>query len=202
MKLRLFAALLGLLLTSAAAHAQYGFYVNPVASRISNSQADYGTFAFMGDGNTSAWFKGVNYGGYVTASNSGKNEIGVDIRGSYVRNNNAPLKSFLIGLRGSHFVDGLGVRAYGEVLGGLASSAPPHNPKSARRGMFSVVAGIDQPLAKNVDWRIIEVGYGKVSVMNSTVVAPVQSYPMSTVMSLSTGLVFRFGGNKGLLNSK
>ncbi|WP_263411200.1 hypothetical protein [Terriglobus tenax] len=202
MKLRLFAALLGLLLTSAAAHAQYGFYINPVANRISNAQADTGEFAFMGEGNTNAWFKGVSYGGYATVSNSGKNEVGLDIRGSYVRNNNAPLKSFLIGLRGSHYIDGLGVRGYAEVLGGIGTSSAPHNPKSARRGQFMVLAGIDQPLNKHVDWRIVEVGYGKVSVINSTVVAPTESYASSTVFSVSTGLVFRFGGNKGLINNK
>ena len=50
MKLRFLAVAAVLALTGLRAHAQIGLYFNPVVSRISNSTADTGPFAFLGSG--------------------------------------------------------------------------------------------------------------------------------------------------------
>ena len=64
MKLRFLAPALVLAITTIAAHAQVGVYVNPVVSRISNSVADTGPFAFLGSGQTSQIFGGLDFGAY------------------------------------------------------------------------------------------------------------------------------------------
>lgn len=194
MKLRLFAVMAALLLSAGAASAQVGLYINPMFDRISNSQADTGTFAYLGSGNKSAWFKGVTFGGYATLAGNKKVEAGLDIRGEVVRNNNAPLGSFLLGPRVSYMLERNQTRAYGELLVGVGKSHPPTNPYSVSRIQFRAVAGLDHPLAKHVDWRVVEVGYGQVSTVNTGVITGglVNDLPANKVLSLSTGLVFRF----------
>ena len=84
MKLRYFATVVVLVLTTVAAHAQtqgnVGLYFNPVAIRISNSNADSGSFAFLGQNATSNVFYGYNLGGYYDFYHSGSMSAGLDVR--------------------------------------------------------------------------------------------------------------------------
>jgi hypothetical protein len=64
MKLRYLATVVLLALTTVAAHAQVGLYINPIATDVRNSTLDTGPFAFLGPNTTSRLFWGVNLGGY------------------------------------------------------------------------------------------------------------------------------------------
>ena len=77
MKLRFLVPALALALTTIAAHAQVGLYFNPVVSRISNSKADTGPFAFLGDGQTSQIFGGVDFGGYYEFGHYSKADVSI-----------------------------------------------------------------------------------------------------------------------------
>ncbi len=76
-----------------------GLYVNPVGIHITNSQADSGVFAFLGDNKTSRMFWGATFGGYVNFIHNPKFDAGIDFRDTAVTGNNANLNSFLVGGR-------------------------------------------------------------------------------------------------------
>src|SRR5438874_8127991 len=100
MKLRLFAtALAAFAVSSAAAHAQIGVYMNPVAIRVSNSVADTGPFAFLGQNSKSQVMYGYMLGGYDDFFHSGKLNAGIDMRLEDLHANNAMLRDFFLGVR-------------------------------------------------------------------------------------------------------
>ena len=192
MKLRLLAAIVGLALTTVAAHAQVGLYVNPIAIRMSNSTADTGPFAFLGENSKSQMFYGVNFGGYYDFFHQGKVEAGVDVRDSIVHGNSASLNSFLIGARlaGQPFSNP--IRPYIQLSAGAGTSRPPTNPAHVTRAQYGIYAGADYPLNRHIDFRVLEVGYGSLTTVSSTTIAGVGSIPASSALSFSTGFVFRF----------
>ncbi len=125
MKVRFFLVAAATFLTSTALHAQYGaLYVNPIASRISNSTADTGTFAFLGQNVTSRIFWGVNFGGYYDVKRSDKFALGGDVRDSILHGNNAGLNNFLVGLRISRPAPER-LRPYVEPFVGAGTSRAP-----------------------------------------------------------------------------
>ncbi|HUD21225.1 MAG TPA: hypothetical protein VMQ60_00120, partial [Acidobacteriaceae bacterium] len=99
MKLRSIAAVAVLIFATYAAQAQVGLYFNPVAIRVSNSSADAGPFAFLGQNSTSQVFYGYDYGGYYDFLHSGSLSAGFDLRESDLHANNALLRSFMVGPR-------------------------------------------------------------------------------------------------------
>src|SRR5580693_2179909 len=99
MKLRFIAAIVVFSLTSIAAHAQAGIYVNPIASYISNSVADTGPFAFLGEGSKSNVFWGVSMGGYYNFYRQGNLQAGIDVRDTLQHANNAMANNFLVAAR-------------------------------------------------------------------------------------------------------
>jgi hypothetical protein len=99
MKLRFLAPALALVLTTIAAHAQIGIYVNPVVSHISNSTADTGPYAFLGDGQKAQTFGGVDFGGYYDFAHLSKADVSADVRDTIQHGNNASFNSFMVGLR-------------------------------------------------------------------------------------------------------
>ena len=98
MKLRSLAVVVVLTLSTLAARAQTGIYLNPVAERISNS-IDEGPFAFLGQDITSRVFYGYTLGVYNDFYHAGKLSAGLDVRLSDLHANNAMFKSFLVGAR-------------------------------------------------------------------------------------------------------
>ncbi len=192
MKLQLLAPCLTLALMTIAAHAQIGVYVNPVGIHISNSTADSGTFAFLGDGVTSRTFYGVNFGGYDDFYHRGNLDAGVDIRDSFTKGNNASLNSFLVGARVAGKLTNYSFRPYVQVFVGVGSTKPPTSTVHISRATYGVLGGVDYPLAKHVDFRVFEVGYSGLSTVSSANFNGVTSYPASKLFSVSTGLVFRF----------
>jgi hypothetical protein len=168
-----------------------GLYVNPVGIRITNSQADTGSFAFLGDNATSRIFWGATFGGYVNFFHHPKFDAGIDLRDTIVKANNAGLNSFLVSARILPKPIAEVFKPYVQVSVGVGSSKPPTSPIHLNRAQYGVFAGLDYTLAKHVDFRAFELGYGAVTTINSGDFGGTTSFPSSRLLSISSGLVFR-----------
>jgi|SRR5580658_230072 hypothetical protein len=199
MRLRYVLAAVVLAAVAASAKAQIGVYVNPVFTRISNSTPDTGVFAFLGNGATSRTFGGVDFGGYYNVSRGPGMKFGVDLRDTTVHSNNAALNVFSVGARIESAPLTHGIRAYGQIAAGAATSKAQQTQVHTTRGMFGVFGGIDYPLGRRVDFRIVELGYGGVTTQNSYIYGGPIPIGTSRMVQVSSGLVFRFlvpGGPK------
>jgi hypothetical protein len=197
MKLRHLVVVVALSLCAVAAQAQVGVYLNPVFNHISTSTADTGTFAFLGPNVTSRMFYGLDIGGYYDFFHGSKFNGGVDIRDVITHGNNAELKSFLVGARlvaaKPLNVPVIPFKPYVQASIGVGSSHAPDNALNISKVQYGIFVGADHTLAKHVDWRIAEIGYGSVTTVSSqTVGGTVTNLPSDSVLSLSTGFVFRF----------
>lgn len=199
MKLPLLAAVAGLVMaTTGVAQAQYqtkhqvGVYLNPIVSRISNP-ADTGVFAFLGPNTTSRIFAGFDIGGYDDFSHSSSNDVGIDVRGSFLRGNGAHLNSFLVGPR-IVFKPTSNLKPYVEGLIGVARSRPATNPRGLSAFQYGIVGGADYSFSSHVDFRVIEVGYSAAQTIGSGVFTGNGGSGINTskMINFSTGLVFRF----------
>jgi hypothetical protein len=211
MKLRFLVPCLALALFTVAAHAQdnpstvnpstasyigvgstdVGLYVNPVGIHITNSQADTGPFAFLGDNTTSRMFWGANIGGYVNFYHHPKYDAGIDVRDSIVSGNNARLTSFLVGGRIVAKPIAEKFKPYAQLSVGVGSSKPPTSSVHLSRLQYGIYGGVDYTLAKHVDFRAFELGYGSVSTVSSGNFNGPVTFPSSRLFSISSGLVFR-----------
>lgn len=212
MKLPLLAAVAGLALAAVAAQAQnqplaqpetpsqsqyetqhkIAIYLNPVVSRITNP-ADTGVFAFLGPGTTSRIFSGFDLGGYDDFLHSPSSDIGVDMRGIFLRGNGAHLNSFLIGPR-FVFKPQSKLKPYVEGLIGVARSRPATNPRGLSSFQYGILGGADYSFSSHVDFRMIEVGYSAAQTIGSGVFTGNggSNILTSKMINFSTGLVFRF----------
>jgi hypothetical protein len=211
MKLRFLALCLGFALLNLAALAQdnpspvnpstasttgvgptdVGLYVNPIGISISNSKSDTGPFAFLGDNVTQRWFYGAAIGGYVNFFHDPKFDAGIDLRDTVVSVNNARLNSFLVGGRIIAKPIAEKFKPYGQLSVGVGSSKAPHSTVHLNRFEYGIYGGLDYTLAKHVDFRAVELGYGSVSTINSGNFNGTSSFSASRLFSVSTGLVFR-----------
>ncbi len=192
MKFRLLATVVGLALTTVAAHAQVGLYLNPIAIRVSNAKADTGPFAFLGENATSRVFYGVNFGGYYNFFHQGKTEAGLDVRDSIVHANNASLNSFLVGVRVATKPFARPLKPYVQASVGVGTSRAPTSLIRISKIQYGIYGGADYTLNRHVDFRIVEVGYGSLTTTSSTTVGGSGAIAASRLLSISTGLVFRF----------
>ena len=168
-----------------------GLYVNPVGIHITNSQADTGPFAFLGANATARTFYGANIGGYINFYHAPRFDAGVDIRDSIVASNNAHLNSFLVGARFIAKPIAESFKPYLQVSVGVGSSKPPTSPIHLNRLQYGIFGGLDYTLAKHVDFRVFELGYGGVTTINSGDFGGPVTFPSSRLFNVSTGLVFR-----------
>jgi hypothetical protein len=193
MKLRYLASVVVLALTTVAAHAQAGLYLNPVAIRFSNSVADTGPFAFLGSGDTSRTFWGANYGGLYDFPHATSGlTLGIDLRGSDLHANNARLKEFLFGVRVSGQPFTRPFKPYVEASVGVGSTKAPTSSVNIDKVDYRIYAGVDYVQQRHVDFRVLEVGYGSLATISSDTLGGSASIPASGMISVSTGLVFRF----------
>ncbi len=193
MKFRFIALVVGLSLTTVAAQAQFGLYLNPVATRVSNSKADTGPFAFLGENSTSRMFYGVDMGGYYNFYQQGKTEVGVDIRDSIVHGNSASLNSFLVGVRVAAKPFSRPLKPYLQASVGVGTTRPPTSTVRINRATYGIFGGADYTLSRHVDLRIIEVGFNSLmTASSSTLGGGTSNIPASRLLSFSTGFVFRF----------
>ncbi|MBS1822736.1 MAG: hypothetical protein JST61_12310 [Acidobacteria bacterium] len=192
MKLLFSLVLSALFMVPTVSRAQIGLYVNPVAARVSNSQADHGVFAFLGDGSTSRMFWGANLGGYYDRWHGEKYDAGIDIRDTIMGANNARLNNFLIGARVVATSWSPKWRPYAQLSGGVGTTRAPHSTVKTSRATFGAFVGADYKLSRVIDVRAFEIGYGSLTTISSaTVGSAVTSFPSSNVLQVSAGLVFR-----------
>jgi hypothetical protein len=177
---------------AASARAQVGLYVNPVFTRISNSTPDTGPFAFLGNGATSRTFGGLDLGAYYNISHGPGMKFGVDVRDTTVHSNNAALNVFSLAGRVEAAPLAYGLRPYAQVSAGVATSKAQQALIHTSRGMFGIFAGVDYPLSRHVDFRIVELGYGGVTTQNSYIYGGPTVIGPSRMVQVSSGLVFRF----------
>lgn len=194
MKLRYLATVVALALTTVALHAQVGLYLNPIAIRVSNSKADSGPYAFLGQNSTSNVFYGYNLGGYYDFLHSGKLDTGFDMRFSDLHANNAMLRNFLIGVRFSGKPFSRPFRPYIQASIGEGISKSPYATVHVSKVDYGIFAGVDYTLAHHVDWRVAEIGYGALTTVSSATVGAggTVAIPQASLIHFSTGLVFRF----------
>lgn len=196
MKLRhLFSALLLATAGSfaSAAQAQAGIYLNPVATHFHIADPDSGAFSFLGDGQTSRWFGGIDWGGYYDFHHARSYNVGIDIRDTIVHGNNAKLNSFNVGVRVSGNPMRYGFKPYGQLSIGAGHTKPELSTVGVTRAAWAVTGGLDHRIAKYVDFRMIEVSYGTVTTISSEQKGSDTHVPAARMISLSSGLVFRFG---------
>lgn len=193
MKLRFLALALAMVAPTLAAHAQIGIYVNPVVSRISNSTADTGPFAFLGSGDKAQTFGGVDFGGYYDFAHLSKADVSVDVRDAIQHGNNASLNTFMVGGRlAAHPMSFGGIKPYVQFSVGEGRTRPPLSNAHIQRLQYGVFGGVDKSLAKHIDWRIIEVSYGSLTTISSQTFGGPTKIPAARVLGFSTGFVFRF----------
>ena len=194
MKLRYLATVVAFALTTVALHAQVGLYFNPIAIRVSNSVADTGPYAFLGQNSTSNVFYGYNLGGYYDFLHSGKLDTGFDVRFSDLHANNAMLRNFLVGLRVSGKPFSRPFRPYLQASIGDGSSKAPNSTLHISKIDYAFFGGVDYRLAQHVEWRVAEIGYGALTTVSSATVGAggTVAIPPSKLVNFSTGLVFRF----------
>lgn len=196
MKLRFLVLALAMAVPSLAAHSQVGLYFNPVVSRISNSTADTGTFAFLGSGDKSQIFGGLDFGGYYEGIHQPKFDLSLDVRDTIQHGNSASLNSFLVGVRLSAHPMAFGFKPYGQLSVGAGRTKSPYNPVHIEKLEYDIFGGIDKPLTKHVDFRMIEIGYGSVTTISSAIFQSSAPIPAARLLNFSTGFVFRFGGKE------
>jgi hypothetical protein len=196
MKLRFLVPALAMVAMAGVAQAQVGVYFNPVVTRISNSTADTGPFAFLGDGNTAQTFGGVAFGGYYDFDHEAKFDIGADMRDAIEHGNNAEINSFLVGVRLAAHPEHSRWRPYAELAVGDGHTRSPKNPVHVNKLEVDGFLGVDYKLGRHIDFRAVEIGYGEVTAINSSLYGGPTSIPEFRLLNFSSGFVFRFGGPK------
>jgi hypothetical protein len=195
MKLRYLATVVFLALTTVASHAQVGLYINPIATNVSNSVQDTGPFNFLGAGSTSRTFWGVNIGGYDDFYHAANGvTAGIDVRWDDLRANNAVLKDFLVGVRISDKPFTRPYKPYLQLAVGGGATKAPNSAVSVKKVDYRISVGVDYTIQRHIDFRIAEIGYGKLTTISSATVGAGGNIaiPQSSMLSISTGLVFRF----------
>ncbi len=191
MKLRFFVLPLAFVLLSLTLQAQTGLYLNPTAVRVSNSVADTGPYAFLGDGAKSQMFYGVTLGGYHDFQHTSSLGLGVDIRDAILHGNNAGLNTFSVGVRITAKPFSGPYKFYVEPAIGMGRSRSPHSSRHLTKAQPQIYAGVDYAIHKHIDWRIVEIGYSTLSTLNSSNLGYNASIPTSHLLNISTGFVFR-----------
>jgi hypothetical protein len=172
----------------------FGLYLNPFMSRISLSTADSGPFAFLGTGNTSRIFGGIDFGAYYDFLHNGKAMIGVDMRDVVEHGNSgSSLNSFMVGVRISYKSSPSSRwRPYIMPQIGSGRSRSALSPIHKTNVEFGLSAGADYRLSKHVDFRAVEIGYGSVTAVNSSEFNQPTDIGSVSLFNVSTGFVFRF----------
>ena len=173
------------------AQAQSAVYFNPIVTRVSNSQVDNGTFAYLGQGNKSALRGGLAIGGYYTFAHGPRASLGLDVRDEWQRGSNSLLNSFLLGARVAGTV-GERLKPYAQLSGGVGTTRAPFTAVRTSKAMFKVYGGLDYTLNKHLDFRAVEIGYGSLTTTSSAQYNTALTYPASKLLSFSSGLVVRF----------
>jgi hypothetical protein len=89
-----------------------------------------------------------------------------------------------------------GLKPYAQLSFGAGRTKSPLSPVHIEKLDYGIFGGVDKPLNKHVDWRIVEVSYGSLTTISSAIYDGPTPVPAAKVLGFSTGFVFRFGGPK------
>jgi hypothetical protein len=164
----LFLLLFAVFVTSIAAPAQTGIYVEFGGSKI--------------DAPSNDWIYGPTFGVYHDFYSVPFFHLGADLRGSVLGiSQTTTLTSGMLGPRISLHPHVLPAMPYLEALGGIGYYDYGNSQGSNTQFEYQFLAGIDVTVLPRLDWRIIEFSYGGLSALDGTL------HPKT----LSTGLVLR-----------
>jgi hypothetical protein len=165
-----------------AASAQVGIYGKFDAAHLSSSSTE----SFDSTG----WFKGATVGGYYDFLHFGPVSLGGDVRGSLLFQNPQKYRDVLFGLRLAAKPPVLPIKPYvqgsvgvgGFSYSGLGGVGTHYNNKF----QFQILGGVDYTLFPYIDWRVAEIGYGRMSGVSSFTPAPGVN-----LFTIGTGIVVR-----------
>lgn len=184
MKLRWLTILFALMIDSTCAHAQIGVYGTFNSVDLTATSVGIST-------QTTNWYTGVGAGVYYNFLPMGPIALGADLRGNLLTGNPQKYRSALFGLRLAVNPPLLPVRPY--VQASIGAGGASHSGLNGVGTIYSnkfqylVAGGLDYTLVPHLDFRVVEVGYGRMTGISSAGTAPA-----STFFSVSTGLVVRF----------
>lgn len=188
------------LLAVASAHAQVALYVTSSSDHLSSVSTGLalsgGTYQ---EQYTSFWTSGIGGGVTLNFLPLGPVKLGFDLRGS-TRPGTIGADTAMGGFKVGFNPPLIHLKPYVQVSGGYVAtrtvniSTSPSNPGQTVGGTFNnqyaaweVIGGIDYPLVKFVDLRLVEVGGGSgLSILGST------STPNISLFTINTGIVLHF----------
>ena len=179
---RLFAvlAIVSSAFITAAAHAQVGIYGTVIASHVNNPSTSQ-SISFGGT-NTSYWSTGAGVGIYYDAYHLGPVSLGLDLRGSRADK----VKTGLGGVRVALHPPILPLKPYVEGLVGGTSASNIYSASSTNF-VYEIVGGVDYTIIPHIDFRLVEIGGGKISTGITTA-----STPRSSLLTVSSGIAVHF----------
>jgi hypothetical protein len=144
----------------------------------------YGEFSAAQLESTSAPTQyGATFGALLENKSANVVNAGVDFRGSFVSGSgNTSVDTGMAGLRIAVHPKVLPISPYGELLIGVSHYALGAGGPANTDFATAAVVGADHRLLPHVDWRVIEISYGRVN-------ATTPFHPVT----YSTGLVVRLG---------
>ena len=148
------------------------------------------------------------FGGYYDVYHMPKVDVSLDLRDEIEHGNNAGLNNLLFGPRVTYRPTGSKLKPYLQIEIGEGRTHSPLNPISYTKLQPGILLGIDRPISRHVDWRIVEVGYSRLQTINTyqvngsptttsgipptTTTVPLGTpIPDASLFHFSTGLVFR-----------
>jgi len=188
------------LLAVASAHAQVALYVTSSSDHLSSVATGLGlSGGTYQEQYTSFWTSGIGGGVTLNFLPLGPVKLGFDLRGS-TRPGTIGADTAMGGFKVGFNPPLIHLKPYVQVSGGYVAtrtvniSTSPSNPGQTVGGTFNnqyaaweVIGGIDYPLVKFVDLRLVEVGGGSgVSILGST------STPNISLFTINTGIVLHF----------
>jgi hypothetical protein len=104
------------------------------------------------------------------------------------------LRDFLVGVRVSGPPFKRPFKPYGEITLGSGTTKAPNATVEIRKLDYAIFGGVDYTLARHVDWRVFELGYGSLVTVSTATVGAGGPFPTtaSKLINFSSGLVFRF----------
>jgi hypothetical protein len=151
-------------------HAQLGLYGAFTAQNLG------------GPNNNGYDLYGGTFGAYLASGRLAVLSVGVDVRGSFAKNDRASFDTGAIGPRIGLNLHILPIHPYIEGTIGLGHVDFTASTGSDTKLEYQLIGGLDYTIQPRIDWRVAEYSYGGLSTINNYNYRP---------KSLSTGLVLR-----------
>lgn len=174
MKLRYLALLLLLASTVSVSRAQLAIYGNFDATHFRDN-----------NNSTTNWFYGPNFGVYYNLYHFGPLAAGVDLRGNVLFGSNKKYRSALIGVRVAGSAPAVPLKPYAQFSVGVGGSKYGSGSYTDKF-QYDVIGGVDYTVFPRLDFRVAEVGYGRMSGVSGG-----PNSPSSSLITVGSGIVFR-----------